>query len=332
MLHKLLRTLFVLFSVVSCTAASAKVWRVNNNTGVSADFAQLSTAVGSASVQNGDTIYLEGSVNNYINTVVNKRLVIIGPGYLLAAPNGNTGLQFNTNEAKFGTLYIDSAASGSTFIGLSTYMQIDPRTDNLVFTRTAMYMEVWFVSGGPGSSANNWVLNKCFFGSNFAFPMENLQVTNCIAAYGGVNFPGTTNALYRNNVFAVNLVTTSAYVSNNIFLNGNSITASVVKYNLSVSNDLPAGFNNQVNVPIANIFVGPGSDDGRYILRPGSPAIGAGEPINGVTPDAGAFGTADPYRLSGIPPIPTIYSLTVPASVPASATTMTVTFSSRSNN
>jgi hypothetical protein len=330
MLHKHLRKLFVLLAIISSTAASAKVWRVNNNTGVSADFSQLTTAVASASVQNGDTIYLEGSATSYTNAVVSKRLVIIGPGYLLSGANGNPGLQFNPNDARFGVLLIDSAASGSTFIGMSTYVQVDSRADDLRFIRSSIYLEQWFTTAG--SKANNWVLNKCMFGGILNFPMENLQVTNCIAAYLGVTFNNTINAFFRNNVFAVGLSTTSAYVANNIFLAGNTITSSVIKYNISVNNDLPAGFNNQVNVPVANIFVASGTDDGKYQLRAGSPAIGAGEPINGVTPDCGAFGTADPYRLSGIAPIPTIYSLTVPSSIPASATTMTVTFSTRSNN
>jgi hypothetical protein len=330
MQHKPLRKLFVLFAIISSTTASAKVWRVNNNVGVSADFSQLTTAMSSASVQDGDTIYLEGSATNYTNSVVYKRLVIIGPGYLLSAPNGNPGLQSSPNEARFGALLIDSAASGSTFIGLSTYIQVDSRADDLRFIRSSIYLEQWVAT--TGSKANNWMINKCMFGGTLTFPQENLQVTNSIAAYSGVIFTNTVNAFFRNNVFAVGLITTSAYVANNIFLAGTNITGSIVKYNLSVNNDLPAGLNNQVNVPLANIFVGTGSDDGKYQLKAGSPAIGAGEPINGVTPDCGAFGTADPYRLSGIAPIPTIYSLTVPATVPSSATTMTVTFSTRSNN
>jgi hypothetical protein len=107
-----------------------------------------------------------------------------------------------------------------------------------------------------------------------------------------------------------------------------------VKYNVSNQNNLPDPVvnNNKVNQNAALFFVGGTSADAQYQLGATSPALAAGEPINGVTPDAGAFGTADPYRLSGIPPIPAIYSLTVPASVPATATSMTITFSTRSNN
>lgn len=319
-----------IFFVSLSTTSSAKVWRVNNNTGVSADFAQLSTAVASSSVLAGDTIYLEGSPTNYTNTVLDKRLVVIGPGYLLSGTGANTGLQANPYDARFGVLIIDSLASGSTFFGMSTYIQIDSRADDLKFIRSSIYLEPWINSAN--STANNWVINKCMLGGSLNFLLENLQITNSIVQYTTLTLPAARNTLLRNNVFAVGVATSNAYVANNIFLSGQSITNSVIKYNLSVQNNLPAGFNNQVNIPSSAIFVGTGSTDGAYQLRVGSPAIGAGETVNGITPDAGAFGTADPYRLSGIAPIPTIYSLTVPASIPATATSMTITFSTRSNN
>lgn len=312
------------------TTASAKVWRVNNNTGVGADFAQFWTAVASTSVLAGDTIYLEGSPIAYTNAVLDKRLVIIGPGYLLSGTGANTGLQANPYDARFGVLYIDSAASGSTLFGISTYIQIDSRTDDLKFIRSSIYIDPWIISAN--STANNWVINKCILGGVINYSMENLQITNCLVYYSTLTLQGARNTLLRNNVFATGVATTNAYVANNIFLAGHSLTGSVIKYNLSIQNDLPAGFNNQVNIPSSSIFVGTGSTDGAYQLRAGSPAIGAGEPLNGITPDAGVFGTADPYRLSGIPPIPTIYSLSVPASIPATATSMTITFSTRSNN
>ncbi|MEQ1554417.1 MAG: hypothetical protein ABL929_09580, partial [Ferruginibacter sp.] len=74
------------------------------------------------------------------------------------------------------------------------------------------------------------------------------------------------------------------------------------------------------------------STDGQWRLKAGSPAIAAGETVLGITPDCGAYGTADPYVLSGIPPIPTIYLLTVPAAIASNATTMPITISTKSNN
>jgi hypothetical protein len=215
-------------------------------------------------------------------------------------------------------------------MGLSAYLQIDTRTDGLKFIRSAIYFDAGTVHSN--SIAQNWILNKCLIGLNFTFPLDNIQITNCIARYSIVNIPNVNNGLIRNNVFSVPLNISNTYISNNIFTSSLSATNCAIKFNISNTHNLPAGFNNQVNISESSLFVGSGSEDGRYMLAANSPAIGAGEPLNGVTPDAGPFGTADPYRLSGIPAIPTIYSLTVPASIPANATSMTITFSTRSNN
>lgn len=322
---------FVMCSILFSNTVGAKVWRVNNNAGVHADFTELSTALSSASVQIDDTLYIEGSATNYAFANMSKRLVIIGTGYLLSGTGSNTGLQYNPYPAHISNLDLDSSASGSTFIGVSGYLRFDSRTDDLKFIRSSVYLDP--LSNFPNSTAKNWVINKCIIGTGYlSFHLENLQVTNCLSIYSGVYLPNVTNGLFRNNVFAVGLTTVNSYVSNNIFLNQLSLTNCTVKYNISTGNNLPAGNNNMINVHYNDIFVESGTTDGRYQLKSGSVAIGAGEPINGVTPDIGAFGTADPYRLSGIPPIPTIYTLSVPASVPATATSITITFSTRSNN
>ena len=95
-----------LFMVLITHQAQAKVWRVNSNSnyngtslwgdnfgGTSANpvFKQLSDANSSnlVSATAGDTIHLEGSSVDYISTTLTKKLVIIGPGYLL---NENTNV------------------------------------------------------------------------------------------------------------------------------------------------------------------------------------------------------------------------------------------------
>jgi hypothetical protein len=169
---------------------------------------------------------------------------------------------------------------------------------------------------------------------NTTHRLENFQITNCIV-FNACSIANTYNGLIRNNVFSnVNVSANSSYVTNNIFAGSSTTLVNcTIRYNIStLASTLPAGNGNQNNIPFASLFVGTGSTDGQFILKAGSPAIGAGETVNGVTPDAGAFGTADPYRLSGIAPVPSIYQLTVPANVPTTATTMQITVSTRSNN
>lgn len=326
---------FLPLFMLCVVSASAKVWRVNNNAGVSRDFAELSTAAASALVQNGDTIYLEGSASNYVSATISKRLVIIGTGYLLSQ---NTGLQYNPNNANCQAIILDSLASGTKLEGIETnVVYTNSNTDNITITRC--YLQIFPNTSFANSRMSNWVINKCFFFGQInlasaSYVFENLQLTNCVMV-GTVTISGTMiNGLVRNNIFQSVTVLNNSYVSNNIFIGGSGVTLTncAIRYNISQFNNLPADNGNQNNVAQANLFTLTGSPDARYQLKAGSPAIGAGEPVNGVTPDCGVFGTADPYRLSGIPPIPTIYALTVPASVPASATTMTITLSTRSNN
>lgn len=326
-----LRCVFIAALLTTTLFAHAKVWRVNNNAGTSADFSQLDVACNSPQVSAGDTLYIEASATAYTGFNLYKKLVMIGPGYLLSGANGNAGLQANPNSAST-VFYIDSLATGSVFMGLSVTAYLNGATDNLRFERCMLSVNPWQV----GRVMQNLVFNKCLM-TGFqisSYPTENLQITNCIFESIGLNYSSGTNCLIRNNVFYNAGVTLSnSYISNNIFYNSSlTQTACTIKNNIATTNTLPAGNGNVNSLPTASIFAGSGSRDGKFMLATASPAKGAGETINGITPDCGAFGTPDPYRLSGIPPIPTIYELTVPVSVPSTASSVNITVSTRSNN
>ncbi|HEV7330205.1 MAG TPA: hypothetical protein VGN63_04125 [Flavisolibacter sp.] len=324
----------LLASILTTTTAVANVWRVNNNTDINAHFRQLSEAVNSTSVLAGDTIHMEGSPVNYSTTYLSKRLVIIGPGYFLSGTGANTGLQYNPYHANFSHLSIGNGASGSLLMGISGYIRLESDVDNVTITRSSIYIESEILQ--PNTANENIIINKCMLGMSTGARLKNLQLTNNIITYSNIVIPNVVDGLIRNNVISLQLNTANSYVANNIFTyNGTLVLSNCsVKYNLSTFNNLPTGaeLHNQINVPSASIFLGSGSSDGRYQLTAGSPARGAGEPIGGITPDCGAFGTADPYRLSGIAPIPTIYGLSAPASIPATATSLNITLSTRSNN
>lgn len=323
---------FLLVTVLlQAAAAEAKVWKINNANGLVADFRELYTAVASSSVANDDTLYVEGSAVNYGTVTLNKRLVIIGAGYLLSGTGSNAGLQAMGLTSKVQVIGLDSLASGSVFMGISSNFSINSNTDDITITRCEGI--IGQSTNLPNSKIVNLFINK-FFGyvDISAFQLEAPRVTNCIFT-NIFNFIKVTNGLVRNNLFTTSATINNCYVTNNIFLITPTIASSTIKYNLAtIAGALPASNNNQSGVSQSALFVGTGSNDGKYILKAGSPALLAGEPIGGETPDAGPFGTADPYRLSGIPAIPSIYSLTVPPSVPAASTSMDITFSTRSNN
>lgn len=325
-----------LIAICALGTVQAKVWRVNNNAGVSANFTTLVNAVASAAVVNGDTVYVEGSATNYDGINLSKRLVIIGAGYSLSGAGGNAGLQANPNPSIVSSIYVDSLASGSIFIGLTVTAYLNSNVDNITFIRCSLNLQQF--NPVPNSYAiSNLLVKQCkaYIALN-TFKLENPQVINCLFISSQAQLGNCINGLFRNNTLVQSGGTlNNCYVSNNILSSTSfTFTNCLVKYNISTLNNLPdpVANNNKINQNGALFFVGGASADAQYQLGATSPALAAGEPINGVTPDAGAFGTADPYRLSGIPPIPTIYSLNVPATVPATATTMTITFSTRSNN
>ena len=106
--------------------------------------------------------------------------------------------------------------------------------------------------------------------------------------------------------------------------------------NICLGTGLPVGNNNQQNIDVAaNVFndftTNPPigfSSDGRYQLKSNAtPAHNAGL-LNGVVVDCGAFGGPAPYILSGLPSIPSIYALTVPAQVNTGTATLNISFSS----
>ena len=337
---------FLILFIAAGIQSQAKVWRINNTPGVAADFTTGALALASASVLNDDTLHFEGSATNYAGFTLSKRLVIIGTGYFISGVNSNSGLQANTSSSNFGggVIYFDSTSSGSTFIGLdnisfsNNFAAGASGTDNFTITRCNL-STIYQTYGLSGNNMTGWKINKCYITNGLslnAFTLLNWEVTNNIFA-GSITMNSTSNLnnLIRNNVIRSGIDIYSAYFANNTITGTTFTTINVtIKNNISSGTNLPAGNGNLNSQPDATVFQGltGNSTDGQWRLKAGSPAIAAGETIASITPDIGAYGTDDPYKLSGIPAIPTIYALNVPASVPSNATTMPITISTKSNN
>ncbi|WP_462252181.1 hypothetical protein [Ferruginibacter sp.] len=328
--------------------AAAKIWRVNNNVGVVADFTTFTAAVSSVSVLVGDTIHIEPSATSYGSSTINKRLVVIGVGYLLdPAAGGNTGLQAGINTSQINGPTIVNGANGSKFLGVhflnAANIQVSAAVYNLVFekcyftglalaagTHDGITIRKCFNKNTPssitGGSLSNCVVENCIFDDALGFGTSYTSFTGvgCVVRNNVLKIAGTFNC-------------PNAYVANNIIISPNNatFTNSNVKNNLFsfATQTLPGGaVANQLGVLEANVFTLTGSNDARYQLKAASPAIAAGVTIGALTPDCGAYGSTDPYKLSGIPAVPSIYLLTVPASIPSGSATMSITFSTRNNN
>lgn len=342
-MKKIVYTLVIIATTVF--TANARIWRVNNNAGVVADFTTVAAAVTAAAA--GDTIYIEGSATAYGGSGLNKKLTFIGTGYFLGGTNSNAGLQANPNEANIGYIGLDSAASGSVFLGLAgLYINNSNAAgfgaDNITISRCEINSIGIYWTPQAGCIANNWNINKCYIGGigNIGI-MQNWNVSNNIFP-GGLDMSNPANSAntIRNNVFRSGVTLYNAYFVNNIIVTTVTLTNVVVKNNLSLGT--PGGFATHIGTngntgghTDAQLFQGlsGNSTDGQWRLAASSPAKAAGLTVGAVvSPDAGAFGGPDPYKLSGIPNIPSIYSLTVPASIPSGSNSMNITFSSRNNN
>ncbi len=321
---------------------------------------------------NGDTIHIEPSTITYGSFTVNKQVVIIGNGYLLGNNPGLQVNANNSdvNGVSFVAGAENSVLAGITALGVAitnvgNITVTRCRIGNISFAnftvaKTGLVITKNFITGT--------INNTGFTGSGDATITIENNILNSLAGAGSgsVNLTNQCRGLFRNNVCGGSINSISInnfYFTNNIIVT-NGITNvlggsnNVIKNNLNnrgtaVTGGLPAGNGNQ-NITdvqmkgtasvLGDVFAGdvfntisttPG--DARFELRIGgpntNPAIATGETIAPVSnPDLGAYGATDPYKKSGIPAVPTIYGLTVPATVSPAATSMNVTISTRSNN
>ncbi|MEO7312025.1 MAG: hypothetical protein ABIX01_16605 [Chitinophagaceae bacterium] len=295
----------------------------------------------------GDTIMMMPGTS--VQGTITKPLVIIGPGFFLNPSDfvypGNAGLQANTNSNESPSGLTFSAGSSNTqVIGCSMYSTsfITAGLTNILFKR-CFIGRLAFTTIIFSQSCSNITFQQCSVLGTYLFNVSgsptvtNLAFLNCffnpqVFLYTG-NF--SVSGLLNNCVFvsgsSFDLGVGAWQVSNCISQVPFTGTNVVYNNNIGTSTQFPAGNGNQQNKTWASIFTLTGSYDGKYTLKVGSPAIGAG--INGVTPtDCGIFGGATPYRLSGIPSVPTIYALTSPQGTIPAGNTVQVNLSTRSNN
>jgi hypothetical protein len=352
----LLTTLFLSHAI------QAKIWRVNNNAGVVADATTLTILFDGTNnatnpeAANGDIIHVEPSATTYSFPTINKQVILIGNGYFLSGAGSNPGLQENTLTSKIGGFRFASGCAGTKIIGIELTSNTDFASGftgniDVVFEKCIIPQGVG-LSFAANQTYNNIAFRKCrFAGINMGVTsstINNFIIENCIIV-GNVFWIkplAATNFVVRNNTFEVGsnpaVDFNNAYVANNLFLtatNTNAFNSCIVKNNIFTSaqtgvtvGPLSTNGNNLVSQLLASIITNTGTNDTKYQLAGGSPAIGGGVDISGQKPDCGAFGGNDPYKLSGIPGIPTIYSLTVPTNIAVGATTMTVNISTRNNN
>ena len=326
--------------------ANAKKWRVNSTPSIQANFNSLNDAINSLSVLAGDTIFLEGSLVSYGEVNITKPLVIRGPGYFLFE---NQQTQSNKVPAKINNLTFSPGSNGSIVSGVYINQYLIISESNIVVENNFIGESLYFMANNlanikiaksiinagiiqysmcqPGAISNVIVSN------NYIHTKTSGYTYDCAFGYLsgrtlmlGTNFSG----IFSNNVFEGGTIESyNISYQNNIFITSPiySIYSSSFTNNICDGTQLPTGNNNQQNVVMTDVFVGASASsfDGKFILKAGSPSIGAAND-NG---DCGIFGGADPYMLSGVSG-PAIYEILMPNSG-SPATGINITLKAKAN-
>ena len=346
-------TLLAALLLLGTYAAQAQNIRRVNNTGTSVVGVNVYTTLQSAhdAASSGDIIYLEPSNISYGPLVCVRPVTIIGNGYYLSQ---NPGLQLDTRESITDAITFASGSAGSRITGCALSSSINIGASTITVERNRFVSGYCYVGYNPaiGSVGVSGIIFRqnimengyslaLYPGSTAATAISNINITNNILT-GGITSSGQytrmSNILISNNVIGSITSPTSQYGidADNAVIKNNILTYTgtgtnfpprnnAYSYNISGNTAFGTANGNQQNSTPANIFVGgTASTDGAYQLRSGSPAIGTGE--SGT--DVGAYGGALPYRIAGIPNVPSIYQY----NQSVSGNSLNATISTRSNN
>jgi hypothetical protein len=325
---------FVTLCFIVCTqSASAKIWRVNNNSGVTADFTTLQSAHDGASA--GDTLHLEASPYSYGALTCNKKLTILGTGYFL---DENPNSQAIAQPSKVGTITLNPGAAGTVIMGLDfAASDVNVYAHDIVIRRnkfsnsngtihdhTTGTINVYYINNNTSFPANNLVVSQNYGVQVVVhYASTGLLITNNYIGHHGYTGDATTGAaltiqanavaLVQNNIFRRGKVSAnnSSFTNNIMYAGTFSGTGNLVSNNIASGEQFGTLNGNMANIAMSTVFVGTGtgiSSDGQWKLKVGSPAIGAGYGSTAQNPiDAGMFSGHTPYVLAGMPSMPAIY-------------------------
>jgi len=316
-------TLIFFICLAFAMSLQASIYRVNNKLAKNVA-AKIYTVIQDAvdEAANGDTIQIEGSQDVYASFECAKKLVIVGPGYFLFE---NPGVSGNQKSATVNNISLKVGAEGTIIMGLKD-VSFTIYSDNITIRRCILSIINPFY---PVNSISDLIVTECFCpgytGSLFnmfngSYAIENIVFTNNIILNEGINFSTNSTGIFANNIFKSNSNTlkipSGFEIKNNIIISTGTTNITLpdlpranICNNISSSTHFGTDNSNQANVNETNIFLGSatGSPDGKYQLKDGSPAKGAGE----AGADIGAFGGPSPYALSGIPPGPVILEFSI---------------------
>ena len=264
--------LFLAAATMAMASYAQTSHTVSNNPANPAQFTEIQEAINAAN--DGDTIYVAGSATNYGNVLVNKRVVLIGAGWIQDGANSRTRI----TQIDITTTTDNGGGSGSVITGFRVEGNLDGDPDETI---SDILIERNLFTGDDFNanfrSNENWAFrNNIVYQTNTStFPnflcgtAVNLIVQNNIfqgEASGGTNeslFQVTSpSALIANNVFYDYVLEfDNSTVANNIFIQQNFTDRGRTSENATFNNNIFFGENNPsgaTNTLNNNIFDNPG--------------------------------------------------------------------------
>lgn len=280
---------FLLLTLTSAVT-QAKILRVNNVAGM-APYSTIADAVRAAN--DGDTIMVDGSTVEYEKTILNKRVVMVGPGYL---QNENSLSNEADCEARIDGIEVQSEGTVIMGMHIGGWYSLEIKAPKVVITRC--YIKSWegiLMYAGA---------NNCIFHQNF--------MLDGISGDKATYYHQFTNNICKGNFSHIY----QSHIYYNTFYSGNPV------FHLSTGNRIEKNV-----VPESNF--GKGDNENTYadnLVVDGEQLFGKAETdldvLNGmkqlpasVVNTRGAFAADAPYVISGIPAGPVIEKLSLPASV-----------------
>ncbi len=307
---KALNALFTIsLAYIFIVNSNATVWTVDSNPGNhAANFTDVQAAHDAAA--DGDTIYISGYSGYYANVTITKRLYIFGPGYFL---NENDSTQANVYAATLSIVRFDPGSENSEITGCRLAAHI--YTDSITIKRNYLYRDPYYAIYLE-DNASYVTIKQNYINSNYdAIRLNgihnNINLSNNFITSGSLGnwcINGSTvctNIIVENNILYGSVTLYNSAISNNIYRDGSFTgnASNTIVNNICSSTQFDTTGNNQQNVVMSTVFVDSGSTDGQWQIDPIGPAAAAGT----FGTDIGMFGGNNPYILSGIPEIPTIY-------------------------
>jgi hypothetical protein len=365
-----LKTKILTFLILLPFLSQGTVWRVDGMGDSSADFLSLQNAIDNVSA--GDTLYVRPTWGDYGDVSVSKQLTIIGTGYFLLSNDSTQYFDESAKleSIVFSAGSEGSLLQGFEIIGAQAFTGPSGQTvrGGVVLDACCIHIDKCFLTGfqieaGIGITWNgdNCKISRCLsfqgslrFENNIPLStpspgIAGLMVSNSVFRdylinnYEGFGSPVTasvTSSIIEQCIFIGNssmdldMEAVNTSFLNTIFLDSGdeslNATGSTFQNCLTLGSGLPSDGNNQINISFEQLFDPSLEDlpDQRFTLSENSPARNAA--IDGG--DLGIFGGSEPYVLSGMPDIPSIFELNVATQGEGSTQTLDVNLKAKSHD